>query len=396
MKLFDPTMNLEKTDPLTATIFAKTADEIPHVTKVGSIIRLHRVQTVRFNRLPLINCDVTIKSAWVLFDPTKDSGPIEESGKEHSSTPEEKTILAKYRKFAKNYFANNKLKASTFKEGEKKYKDFDVVCFVMDVKKKGNSSKVTLCDAEKTVKLDVPNRKKLVMAPGEVIRIRSANYTNKEYNTIELNEYSNVLRLSENYKSAKELIKEIDHEDADNISELEEPVVGSKISAGYKQTRKALLSELFDKSGEKSGQKYFKVLVNVKEVRPKSPKEWIWVYDKKTKKQMTLDEAFKGKKNGKLPSDMKYFYKIQLYVHDKDSKDSSMYILMVSTLGDKCPDFISHDLGHEYPSRKDFAELKRIYKAITNPLVSLNMVVEVQEVARKQPVFFVIDTVLTI
>lgn len=209
MKLFDSSLNPEKSNPMTATFFAKTIAEIPKVTKVGSIIRLHRAQTKAYKKTFQINCDVGIKSAWVLFDPLVGTTPLEESGKEHTFTAEEKTILAELRKVSKAFFTKNELKAVTFKEAEKKPKDFDVLCYVKDVKKKGVTTKVTLCDTNKTVKLDVPSNTKFAITPEEVIRIRSANYTDKKCDTIELNEYSNILRISEDYKSAKELMKRI-------------------------------------------------------------------------------------------------------------------------------------------------------------------------------------------
>jgi hypothetical protein len=404
MKLFDDSLNLERTDPLTATVFAKTAEEIPHVTKVGSIVRLHRVQTVKYRRSYIINCDITVKSTWVLFDPSEGMNPIDESGKGHTFTAEERKILTELRKLAKNYFAKHELKGLTFKQAEKKFEDFDVICYVMDVKTNPTSARATLCDADKVVKLDVKDNKRVSLVAGEVVRIRSANYTDKNFTNIELNEYSNVLTLAKDFKSAKELMREINSDRTDNkvksklarTPHLTEPIIGSKIGTVHRKANKALLSDLFGARGDKGTQKYFKAHIKVKEVRPKNPKEWIWVYNKKTKKQMTLDEAFQGKKTGKLSTGMEYFYKLQLYVQDKDSKDTSMYILMVSTLGSKSPNFINLNLGHEYPTEKGLNELKRIYKSITNEYVSLNVVVEVQEVARKQPVFFIIDTALTI
>jgi len=404
MKLFDDSLNLNRIEPLTATVFAKTAEEIPHVSKVGSIIRLHRVHTVKYKKSYMINCDVVVKSAWVLFDPSESMDPIDESGKGHSFTPEERKILVDARKFAKSYFTKHELKGITFKQAEKKVEDFDVICYVMDVKKNHAGTKATLCDTDKIVKLDVNDKNRVNLVAGEVVRIRSANYTDKNFNNIGLNEYSNVLSLAKDFKSATELMQDINSDNTDDrvksklalIPHLTEPIIGSKIGTAHKQLEKALLRDLFGASGEKEGQKYFKVHVNVKEVRPKNAKEWIWVYNKKTKKQMTLDEAFQGKKSGKLSAGLKYFYKMQLYVQDKNSKDTSMYILMASTLDDKSPNFINLSLGHEYPKEKALNELKRIYKVITNEYVSLNVVVEVQEIARKQPVFFIVDTELTI
>lgn len=210
MKLFDSSINPEKDTPMEATFFAKTIAEIPHVTRIGSIIRLHRAQTKKFKKTYQINCDVGIKSAWVLFDPSIGSAAADESGKLHTFDAEEKAILADTRKVAKAYFTKNELKAMTFKEAEKKKpKDFDTICYVKEVKKKGTTNKVVLTDGEKTVKLDVESTSRLAIVPEEVIRIRSANFTDKKCDTIELNEYSNVLRVSDDYKSAKEIMKKI-------------------------------------------------------------------------------------------------------------------------------------------------------------------------------------------
>jgi len=371
MKLLDSTVD----EPMTATIFAKTAAEIPHVTKVGLIIRLHRAQTKKYKKAFQLNCDVNIKGAWILFDPADGVTPVSESGHKYTFMSDDKAHLTETRKFAKTYFTKNELPAITLKEAEdKKPKDFDVVCLVMEVKKKGSSTQVKLCDPQKVVKLDIPNNKGLTVAPGEVIRIRSANYTeNKKFDTLELNEYSNILRVPSSEKVKSKLAVHTPH--------LNAPMVGSKITDAHKQTKAVALKDLFAGSAGKAGQKHFKIHVNVSEVSPKNPNEWIGVYEKKTKKQMTLDEAFKGKKSGKLPAGMEYFYKMQLYVQDKTAKDTSMYIVFVSTMEDKCPDFIKLDLGHEYPSDKALTELKRIYKTLTNPFVTLDMMVEVHDVA---------------
>ena len=171
LKLFDTSLNPEKTEPITATIFGKKVGDIPHVSKVGSIIRLHRAQTKKYKKTHQLNCDVSIKGAWLLFEPSYGTTPIQESGKGHTFTTEEKTLLNDLRKYAKNYFVKNALEHVSLKEAEKKKKDFDTLCYVVDIKKKGNVNKVSLKDGHKTVKLDIPVKSNLSVAPDEVIRI---------------------------------------------------------------------------------------------------------------------------------------------------------------------------------------------------------------------------------
>jgi hypothetical protein len=406
MKLIDQTLNLDKQEPMTATVFSRSASEIPHVTKIGSIIRMHRAQTRKYNKQFYINCDVNYRSAWVLFDPIEGVTPISESGKEHTFTPNDKNTLADIRKFAKSYFIKNPIEYVTLKEAEENPKDFDPLCLIVDVKKKGNMTKVTLCDAEKSVKLNIPESQKLTAITGEVVRIRSSNYTDtKKFDTLELNEYSNILKLGEDFKSAKELMNSINSGKtsekvksklAVHTLNLNLPMTASRITDAHKQTKITSLDDLFAGEGGKSGQKYFKIQVNVTNISPKNPKEWIWTYDKKTKKQFTLDEVFKGKKSGKLPANLEYFYKMQLYVQDKNSSDGNLFVLSVSTLDNECQDFINYDLGRDYPSEKNLIALKKICKTLINQFVTLNAMIKVQDVAGKQAIFSVVDTVLTI
>ena len=173
MKLFDTSLNPEKSEPITATIFGKKISDIPRVTSVGTIIRLHRAQSKKFKKAQQLNCDVSIKGAWILFDPTYGTTPTNESGKGHTFTTEDKSLLADIRKYAKNYFVKNELTAITLKEAEKKKKDFDTLCYVVDVKKKGTVNKVSLRDGHKNVKLDIPTKSNLSIAPLKLLRTKA-------------------------------------------------------------------------------------------------------------------------------------------------------------------------------------------------------------------------------
>lgn len=300
MKLIDATVNPEKGTPewISLTIFAKTADEVPRVSKAGSIIRLHRAQTKAYKKTFQLNCDVEIKGAWILFDPSDGVTPIRESGLKYTFTAEDKTLLTEARKFAKNYFTKFELPAITLEEAEKKAKDFDVLCLVMDVKKKGKESQVKLCDAGKVVKLKIPESRNLTVTAGEVIRVRSANYTEgKKFDTLELNEYSNILRIPADFKSAKDLMKAVNSGKASekvksklavHTPHLTAPMTGSKITDNHKQTKAVALADLFAGNAGKEGQKYFKIHASVSAISPKTPKDWIGVIEKKTKKQYPL------------------------------------------------------------------------------------------------------------
>lgn len=107
----------------------------------------------------------------------------------------------------------------------------------------------------------------------------------------------------------------------------------------------------------------------------------------------------KGKKgkDKKLPDGMEYYFKMQLFVNDKSvHNDSNLYILFFCTVEGKCSEFINLKLGRDLPTEEHFKELKRIYKTLTQAWVELDLMVEVVEVSGKQPVYFLVDTALTI
>jgi hypothetical protein len=300
MKLIDETINSGvdtkgNIEFINATIFAKTAAEIPKAPKIGSIIRLHRAQTKKHKGKPQLNCDVNIKGSWVLFDPTDGVTALASSGKTHTFTTQDKSTLKELREFLKKYFTKHDLDFVTLKEAaKKKPKDFDTLCYILEIKKKGTGETVKMCDADKVVKLDIPAKRGVHLTVHEVVRVRSANYADdKKADTLELNEYSNILRVPKEFKSAKELLEKMkDSEGAEGVkgqvirhTPKEKSTSASKILNAHKQTKAIQLKDLFSGAATKAGQKFFKVKCSVMEIGPKDPKEWLCVVDRKTKKQ---------------------------------------------------------------------------------------------------------------
>jgi len=113
---------------------------------------------------------------------------------------------------------------------------------------------------------------------------------------------------------------------------------------------------------------------------------------------LKLDDVFSGKKGkADLPDDMSYYYKMQLFVKDKSVKDdNNLYILFLCSFEGKGKEFINVDLGKKKPAEEDLKKLKKIYKILTKPNQEVDLNVEAVQVAGKQPVFFVVDTELTI
>ena len=299
MKLVDDTMypgeGKKAPEFISVTIFAKTAADIPKPAKIGTIIRLHRAQSKKHKNAIQLNCDVNIKGAWVIFDPLDGVSPVDHSARAFTFNETDKKMLKNLRTFTKDYFGKHELSAVTLKQAaSKKPTDFDVLCLVLAIKKESKVEHVTLCDADKVVKLDIPTARKLNLANHEVVRIRSANYADKkEFKALSLNEYSNVLIVPKEFLSAKALIEKIEkHGDKEVKSKVsaagpvvDAPIVASKVLNNHKQSKVTHLKDLFGLKDVKKDQKYHRIHVNVMEIGPKDPKDWICIVDKKTKKQ---------------------------------------------------------------------------------------------------------------
>jgi hypothetical protein len=297
LKLIDETVcgnSKDKSAPeyLTATMFARTADELPPITKVGTILRIHRAQTKKHKDIMQLNCDVNIKASWIIFDPVDGQSPIAKKGKQFTFTPLDKIRLKSIRKFLKEHFDKTELEGITLKEAEKKKpKDFDSLCYVLDVKTKAKAERIKLCDGTKIVKMDLPITRKGVVVPLEVVRVRGVDFDpKKKFKYLTLSEYSSVLRVPGDFASAKALLKEINGpklpEDIKSELALYTPLKGdaTKLLGSHKGAKLMKLKELC--SGKSLGSaKYFKVNVNVVEVGPKDPLDWICVVEKKTGKQ---------------------------------------------------------------------------------------------------------------
>ena len=404
IKLIDDTLNPDtasKGTPeyLTATMFAKTAAQLPQPTKIGSILRIHRGQTKENKGTFQINCDVNIKGAWTLFDPTDSVAPAEKSSKQYTFTPSDKATLKKIREFSKKYFENNELASIAFEKAEKERpKDFDTVCYVLDIKTKGYDTRVLLCDKQKVVKLRIPKTRTISFAPLMAVRLRSANFEGHGHsNSIKLNDYSNIVRVPDEYKSASLLLdaiksKKVSAEVSEKLlyyyHDPKEPMILSHPLG--KKPKVMRLRDLY--SGNLLGlkDKYFRVQANVIEVGPKKPEDWICAMEKSTKKSYKLKEAVD--KKGALREGFEYYVKLQLFVRDKSvASDNNLYLIYLCTIDGKGSDFIKLP-GKKGVDQEYLKGLKRIYKMLTRPWATLDCIVEAVDASAGQPVFFLVDT----
>ncbi len=299
-KLIDSTVHPGGSGPefVSTTFFAETHDAMPQVAKIGSIVRIHRGDIKKYKDTMQLNCDTSVKGAWVLFDPTDGVTPVSTSGKQYTFTLADRETIKSLRKFSLGYFGKHELPAITLKDGEKKKTDFDCLCVVLETKKRKDGDRIRLCDGEKVVKVDIPFARKLHVSPEEVVRVRSANYAEgKEYNKLTLSEYSNVLRVPKEFKSAKALLETLKGKDLSEDIAFEvslytrlrgSPLAITKTASAHKHAKLVQLKDLFSGEALKDDKKFYKVHVSAVEIGPKDPQEWIWVADKTAQKQYPL------------------------------------------------------------------------------------------------------------
>jgi hypothetical protein len=300
IKLIDETVypGLADKDLLSATFFAKEQKDFPAVSKIGSIIRIHRGQTKKFKEKLQLNCDVNIKGAWSLFDPTEGSIAVAHTGKSYTFTASDKERLKMLRGFTRKFFTKNEVSGITLQEAaHAKPKDFDSICLVLDTKARaaedGKSMiRLTLCDSTKVVKLEIPPGKYAHIAPLDVVRLRSANYVEDgTYARLTLSEYSNVLRVPPIYKSAKVLWDALEHDNIDSevkaqvwlhVPRINQLINPCRILHQHGLHKFTPLKELF--ADPREG-KFYKVRLSAIEVGPQNVEDWLWAMDKKRQKQ---------------------------------------------------------------------------------------------------------------
>ncbi len=308
IKLIDDTLypGIDKGAPesLSATVFARTSAELPQATKIGSILRIHRGETKKHDDEMQLNCDVNIKAAWALFDPTEATTAVAHTGRRYTFVSKDHQRLKDIREFAQGYFSKNEVPCVTLKDAEKKPRDFDTLCLVLEIKKKGDNERIRMCDIGKVVKLNIAFSRNPYISPQDIVRIRSANYADKkDFKTLILNEYSNLLRIPREYMSAQNLLDAIEKQHVEEKVKaqlaLYTPQVGAPLILGeikdmHRGKKVSQLRELFSGGAVKGAQRFFRVRASIIEVGPKDPHEWFFVTNKKTHEQYSSRGEFVG------------------------------------------------------------------------------------------------------
>ena len=399
IKLIDNTLNPHSFTPglpgfMSVTMFSRSIIQLPKPPTIGSILRIHRGQTKKTKDYYQLNCDVNIKGAWVVFDSANSIVPVSESGRTHTFTPKDKIRLGDIRKFAKNYFESYNLENITLDMGYKKsLNEFDTNCYVLDVKKKEQNTRILLCDNTKVAKLYLPYKYPISFIPSSVVRVRSTSFITHNHKTfLDFNDYSNIIAIPKEYMSAIELIniiksekmsKDVLEEMKIRVHDLSTSIVSHPL---VKKSKIVHLKDLYSGSLTKYKERTFRVTVNVVEIGPRNPLDWIWGVDKSNNNYMLKDIKT-------INVSLEYYFKLRLFVRDNSSNtDNNLYVFFLCTVDGKGKEFIKLPQGK--PEEEYFNKLKRIYKILIKPWSILDCIVEVFDTDNGQPIFFLVDTCL--
>eukprot|EP00826_Nyctotherus_ovalis_P050720 TRINITY_DN6251_c0_g2_i13.p1 TRINITY_DN6251_c0_g2~~TRINITY_DN6251_c0_g2_i13.p1 ORF type:complete len:390 (-),score=150.36 TRINITY_DN6251_c0_g2_i13:162-1331(-) len=389
MKLIDDTVNPKeakakgKVPPfISLTCFSRNKAEIPRVVKMGSIMRVHRGDTKKFNKSYQLNCDVGIKAAWLLFDPSDSVRPMSHTGRTYTFVEEDKKKLRELRKFSEKFFKDND--ATEFASIGSNVDEIDLVATVLSRKScKKNYDRLLVFDGEEFIKLAIDKDRYTHISPLDIVRIRGIMQKKNEFL---VNDYTNIMKIDKDQAAAKELKRKVEKAKKDKkLSEqldLYIPTVDKvkTVSVTIGSKAKAItLKELFELDPSKLKSQKFKVTVNVVEVGPRNPSDWIVTLDSKARKQYSISDS------------VKHYYRLQLFAKDfANSDDHSVYPLYLCNIDGRGKEFLPDADDEGTPK-----ELKRIYKTITKPWFVLDLVLE-PVVSEGKSVFFIVDTRLTL
>jgi len=387
LKLIDDTVNPNeakgKIPPyISLTCFSRNKAELPIIERMANVIRIHRGDTKKFNKTFQLNCDVGIKGAWILFDPSEGLNPVKFTGRTYTFVEDDKKRVKEMRKFGEKFFKDNDV--TELASLGANVDETDLVAMVMGRESSKKSyDKLTVFDGEEFIKLDIDKSRFSHIVSQDIIRIRGIVQKKNEFL---VNDYTNVIRIDKDQTAAKELKKKVDKARKDKkhserldiyIPTVDKSKTVSEIL--IKKTKPISLKELFGLEVSKTkGQKY-SVSVNVVEIGPKDPKAWIISVDSKSRKQYDLSD------------DIENYYRLQLFTKDANNPDDhNVYPLYLCTIDGRGKEFFPDPDDSSTP-----AELKKIYKTITRPWFVLDLALE-PVVSDGKSVFFIVDTKLTL
>jgi len=400
LKVVDPSLYIKSqkgtgdaSDFATVILYAKRFEDLPIITKLGDIIRVHRATLRLYNGQRQFNANIFYNSSWALFSQDgHDNVPAVHSGKHYVFEKYESALLANTRKWAANYFSQyNVISGDLFvplNKAAAQKGDFDVVAKVSQVFELDEyTNELRLRDASSgatswnvlALKLKFPS-----VHSGDVIRIRSVTYdeTSTQKKVLLLSHYSNILTFPASSKTAKELGKiAAEKVDKASITGVNATVL-TEVDKKHAGLAVHTLQDLFhnvETDKDIQNKDTFRTQFYVTKIESADVKEWTKSYDKKSKKTASFKGA-KGNANA--------IYQVQLLVKDVSTQfNNNTYRVLLYTHDGLGANFFNAPADNLYTNDKARKKLEEYAGLLTKFNSWVDAVVE-----RKNGFYFIKDT----
>lgn len=384
----------DASDFATLVLYAKRFEDLPIITRLGDIIRVHRATLRLYNGQRQFNANIFYNSSWATFaGDSNENVAVSHSGKHSSFDKSEAAVLANLRKWASGYFSQYDVISNDLRVGLNKASthkgDFDVVAKVGHVFELDEyTNELRLRDATSgkdtwnvlALKLKFPH-----VRAGDVIRIRSVTYdeTSTSKKVLLLSHYSNILTFPAGSKLAKEIRGKVSDEKVDRaaltgvnatvVTEVDKKHAGLPVHS---------LQDLFhnvETDKDIQNKDTFRTQFYVTKIESSDVKEWTKSYDKKTKKTSSFKGA-KGNANA--------IYQLQLLVKDVSTQfNNNTYRVLLYTHDGLGANFFNTPADNLYSNDKARKKLEDYASALTRFNSWVDAVVE-----RRNGFYFIKDT----
>jgi len=372
LKIVDPSLHSKGGKPTDndwaqVVIFADKFENLPIVSKIGDIIRVHRAN-VRIHgghRQFTVRTEGKNFASWAVFSSDDNStAPSSYKGARATFEKHETALLAALRKWVGSHFGSHDGVTAdlytTLAGAKKASKDFDVVAKILsihDLDEYTNQLKLADSTGDNwytlALKLKFPN-----VQAGQVVRIRSATYdeTSTHKQVLALSHYSNILSFPASSKIARTLGAKVQDDWKQDQAELaggapSHAIILSEVDKKHAGLKHTSINDLFHQEGSLTGNTFRTYFTVVKVEGPTA--ELVQSYNKSAKKASSA----KGTKGGDL------IWRVSLLVKDASTAgNSNKYRINVN----------SHEgLGAEFFGKaanlhSDAAALKRVQQQVDN------------------------------
>ena len=399
LKIVDPSLYVksqkgsgDSSDYATLVLYAKRFEDLPIVTRLGDIIRVHRATLRLYNGTRQFNANVFYNSSWALFSgDSNDNAPVSHSGKHYSFDKNEAATLSNTRKWGSQYFSQYNVVSenmyTTLAKAATQKGDFDVVARISQVFELDEyTNELRLRDSSASswnvlaLKLKFPGVK-----VGDVVRIRSVTYdeTSTQKKVLLLSHYSNILTFPAGSKLAKEVRGKASDEKVDKAA-----ITGSSATVLTEVDKKWAglpvhsLQDLFhnvETDKEIQSKDTFRTQFYVTRIESANVQEWTKALDKKSKKT----SSFKGQKGN-----ANAIYQIQFLVKDVSTQfNNNTYRVLLYTHDGLGANFFNTPADNLYSNDKAKKKLEEYGALLTKFNSWVDAVVE-----RRNGYYFIKDT----